>query len=96
MFGTNWAELKVKITELELRIDSLQTKYRNLEQEWIATCSRNDAILKRANRLFKLEEKEEKEVQKDGHNQVASYQVIPAEQLTEDQIMAEFYRSGGH
>jgi vacuolar-type H+-ATPase subunit I/STV1 len=91
MFGTNWAELKVKITELELRIDSLQSKFRSLEQEWLNQLSRNDAILKRANRLLKLELKPEN----DQHPAQAVQQVIPAYELTEDQIIAEFYAKGG-
>jgi len=85
MFGTRWAELKVKVTELELRIDKLGADYRSLEREWTATASKYDAILKRANRLIKLDEPP-KEIQTE-----------PAqlEEIDGDQILDLYYRRGG-
>jgi len=85
MFGTRWAELKVKVTELELRIDKLVADYRSLEREWTATASKYDAILKRANRLIKLDEQP-----KGGENNAPQL-----EELDGDKILELYYRQGG-
>lgn len=57
-----WGSTRIRLTETELKMDALSAKFRNLEQEWNATLSRYDSILKRCNRLLKLEKEPETEV----------------------------------
>jgi len=85
MFGTRWAELKVKCTELELKIDKLTADFRSLEREWTSAVSKFDAILKRANRLIKLDEKPSTPAP-------APQQF---EEIDGDQILDLYYRQGG-
>lgn len=88
MFGTRWAELKVRLTELELRMDHLAKGYRSLEAEWSSAASRYDAIVKRAQRLYTLETKEKQPGNSEFH-------VEQPELLSDEQIVAEYYRQGG-
>jgi len=86
MFGTRWAELKVKQTELELRIDKLTADFRSLEREWTSAVSKYDAILKRANRLIKLDETPALATAKTP---------VHLEEADGDAILDFYYKSGG-
>lgn len=53
MFGSNRAEigdLKVRLTQLELKIEDVQRTFRKLETEWLESLSKFDSIMKRTYR----------------------------------------------